>query len=117
MATILGTQQSYYLAKDITASFFQPTACQEYFIFPRTTVGEVVTIPCSTDGSGSGMYGNIESKCEKGGVWGRVNMSQCTFRRDVSSHPILWMVELRSTNLTSLKQSIVSQQAVYSIPF
>ena len=63
------------------------------------------------------MYGNIESKCEKGGVWGRVDMSQCTFRRDVPGHPILWMVELNSTNLTWLKQLIVSQQAVYSIPF
>ena len=79
-------------------------------MFPPTIAGQLVAIPCSSMqiSNESGMYGDVVSKCENGGVWGPVNMSQCTFRKTVPSHPVLWLVELDDMNITELRQLIVS---------
>ena len=61
------------------------------------------------------MIGEMRSTCTSEGVWGSVDMSQCTFRKDVPTLPILWLVELNRTNLTQLEDTITVslQRCVY----
>ena len=88
-------------------------------MFPHTNVGQLAAIPCSSMhiSDEPGMYGDVVSKCEIGGVWGTVNMSQCTFRKTFPSHPVLWLVELDNMNITELRQLIVSLFTVTIIVF
>ena len=87
-------------------SFLVYIVCPEILVFSRTLIGETRSLPCSSIAGGSGMIGEMRSTCTSGGVWGSVNMSQCTFRKDVPTLPILWLVELNRTNLRELEQTI-----------
>jgi hypothetical protein len=84
--------------------------CPKNLVFPRTLIGETRSLPCSSIAGGSGMIGEMRSTCTSEGVWGSVDMSQCTFRKDVPTLPILWLVELNRTNLTQLEDTITNSR-------